>query len=37
MIFKEFIKKFRKIEPLSNFQIIEKCEELKIKNFKGVL
>jgi hypothetical protein len=27
---------FKKIEPLSNFQIIEKCIELKIKNFKGV-
>jgi hypothetical protein len=27
---------FKKIEPLSNFQIIEKCDELKIKNFKGV-
>ncbi len=24
------------IEPLSNFQIIEKCEELGIKNFSGV-
>ena len=27
---------FKTIEPLSNFQIIEKCKELKIKNFKGV-
>ena len=27
---------FETIEPLSNFQIIEKCEELQIKNFKGV-
>ena len=24
------------IEPLSNFQIIEKCKELKIQNFQGV-
>src|SRR5277367_1624235 len=36
MTFKDFIKKFRKIEPLSNFQIIEKCQELKIRKFKGV-
>jgi len=28
------MKQFKKIEPLSNFQIIEKCKE--IKNFKGV-
>src|SRR5271166_3331102 len=27
---------FETIEPLSNFQIIEKCKELQIKNFKGV-
>src|SRR5271166_2163980 len=27
---------FKISEPLSNFQIIEKCNELKIKNFKGV-
>jgi hypothetical protein len=27
---------FKNIDPLSNFQIIEKCIELKIKNFKGV-
>src|SRR6266849_6092448 len=30
------MKSFKKIEPLSNFQIIEKCKQLKIKNFKGV-
>lgn len=30
------MKTFKKIEPLSNFQIIEKCKKLKIKNFKGV-
>ena len=30
------MKEFNEIEPLSNFQIIEKCNELKIKNFKGV-
>ena len=34
--FQEFMKSFSKIEPLSNFEIIKKCEELKIKNFKGV-
>ena len=34
--FDEFINKFQKIEPLSNFQIIEKSKELNIKNFKGV-
>jgi hypothetical protein len=27
---------FKTVEPLSNFVIIEKCKELKIKNFKGV-
>src|SRR5271157_4307688 len=27
---------FETIEPLSNFQIIEKCKELQINNFKGV-
>ena len=30
------MQEFKVIEPLSNFQIIEKCKELKIKNFKGV-
>ena len=36
MTFEKFISGFKVIEPLSNFQIIEKCEELKIKNFTGV-
>jgi hypothetical protein len=30
------MKGFNEIEPLSNFQIMEKCKELKIKNFRGV-
>ena len=30
------MQEFKVIEPLINFQIIEKCKELKIKNFKGV-
>lgn len=30
------MKTMNKIEPLSNFQIIDKCKELQIKNFKGV-
>ena len=30
------MKEFKRIEPLSNFQIIEKCEDLKIKHFRGV-
>jgi len=30
------MKEFKRIEPLSNFQIIEKCKPLNIKNFKGV-
>ena len=34
--FPQFIKSFKTIAPLSNFQIIEKCKELSIKNFKGV-
>src|SRR5882757_3269982 len=34
--FREFISDFKTIEPLSNFQIIDKCKTLKIKNFKGV-
>jgi len=34
--FPEFIKSFSKIKPLSNFEITDKCKELKIKNFKGV-
>ena len=27
---------FASVEPLSNFDIIAKCKELQIKNFKGV-
>jgi len=34
--FNSFLKTFDKIEPLSNFQIINKCQKLKIKHFKGV-
>jgi len=34
--FDDFITDFKQIEPLSNFQIIEKCKQLQIKNFKGV-
>ena len=34
--FEDFMKTFSKIEPLSNFKIIDKCKELKIRNFKGV-
>ena len=34
--FPQFIKSFKTIVPLSNFQIIEKCKELSIKNFRGV-
>ena len=34
--FADFIKSFSKIEPLSNFQIIDICNKLKIKNFRGV-
>lgn len=30
------MKRFDKIEPLSNFDIIKHCSELQIKNFKGV-
>jgi hypothetical protein len=29
------MKQFKTIEPLSNFDIIELCNKLKIKNFKG--
>jgi len=35
-LFDDFMKEFKRIEPLSNFQIIEKCKQLNIKNFKGV-
>ena len=31
-----FINEFKIIELLSNFQIIDKCKEFQIKNFKGV-
>ena len=34
--FKDFLETFKTIEPLSDFQIIQKCKELKIKNFRGV-
>ena len=34
--FQEFLNSFSKIEPLNNFQIINKCNELKIKKFTGV-
>ena len=34
--FPKFMKTFKKIEPLNNFQIIDKCKELRIRNFKGV-
>ena len=30
------MKTFKRIEPLSNFQIIAKCQELKLDKFKGV-
>lgn len=30
------MKMFNKIQPLSNFQILDKCKELNIKHFKGV-
>ena len=36
MSFDSFLKTFEKIEPLSNFDIIEKCKELNILNFQGV-
>lgn len=34
--FTQFMSGFTSIEPLSNFQIEEKCKKLKIKNFTGV-
>src|SRR5206468_10899457 len=34
--FTEFLKTFTEIKPMSNFEIIEKCKELQIENFKGV-
>ena len=36
MSFSSFLKSFDKIELLSNFQIVDECKKLKIKNFKGV-
>ena len=30
------MKRFKTIEPLSNFQIINECKKLKIKSFKSV-
>jgi len=30
------MKTFKNVNPLSNIDIINKCQELKIKNFKGV-
>ena len=34
--FADFMKTFKNIQPLSNIDIISKCKEMKIKNFKGV-
>ena len=31
-----FLKSFKSIQPLSNLDIIDKCKELNISNFKGV-
>ena len=36
MNFPQFLNSFKTIKPLSNFDIIEKCKSLYIKNFKGV-
>ena len=36
MKFPQFLTSFKTLKPLSNFDIIEKCKELNIKNFKGV-
>ena len=36
MNFESFLKTFDKIEPLSNFQIIDQCKKFKIKHFNGV-
>src|SRR5690349_2912147 len=36
MKFPQFLNSFKTIEPLSIFDITEKCKELKITNFKGV-
>src|SRR5580693_4972780 len=32
----DFMHTFKAIKPLSNFDIISKCQEFRIKNFKGV-
>ena len=34
--FSDFMKTFNNIEPLSNIDIVSKCQELQIKNFEGV-
>ena len=34
--FPEFMKTFETIKPMSDFEITDKCKELKIKNFKKV-
>jgi hypothetical protein len=34
--FDSFLETFDKIEPLSNFDIVAKCQKLNINNFKGV-
>src|SRR5580704_16243524 len=34
--FPEFMELFHEIKPMTNFDIIELCKILKIKNFKGV-
>src|SRR2546425_634596 len=36
MTFDSFLKTFDKIEPLSNFQIINQYKKFKIRHFKGV-
>ena len=37
MNFPQFLNSFQPIKPLSNFDIIEKCKQLNIQNFKCVL
>ena len=34
--FPQFLKMFKEIKPLSNFDIVDMCKKLNIKNFKGV-
>ena len=34
--FSDFIGSFTKIEPLSNFQILDICRHIKLNNFRGV-